>query len=615
MSNNINKKENALALNFLPITKNSFKITIWKRLYNLTEIQNYNKIKKYKLPNEKGDYIDFWVSFNEFEHSEKDFISSYTNIKLTKFFLYTLIKDKLNKNDLINDDLNKFTPYRIYIKTEKTNYGYRTIWMEPYFLKSKRRFGYLIDYFFKKNPEVPFNKEIQKLSFSLDYNFRTNVNFHIDKYRQIKKFIENNLIIFSDLQSDLKIENTFYNLEYEQLNSRMYIFNENKEYNSQFQGIKKYYPYKVINNQIKYIFIFHRDHKDYVNNLIKALNGKLFRTFPGLKMFNLHPLSKDNIKGINIEFFNEDLKSKIDKIDQNSIIIAVLPAKEEKFYYTLKNICLTNDIPLQTVHIETIINQNKFKWSTSGIALQIFTKLGGIPWLVKAKNSNCLIVGIGQSIEKSKNKNLRFFAYSVLLNSSGEFLTMEQIADAKDKNEYIQQIGKKISEIINNHKNYKKIVFHIPEKISFDAIKEIENALKNVKQNIELYIIRVNDNSKFFGYANNNSLIPYESSFIQLSEKEFLLWTEGLNYDNPTPRKRYSNPIYIEFYYTNQEKIDFNSFLQDILNLTGTNYRGFNAKSVPVSMYYPKIISNFYKKFMLYNLNVQPIKRDKLWFL
>jgi len=110
-------------------------------------------------------------------------------------------------------------------------------------------------------------------------------------------------------------------------------------------------------------------------------------------------------------------------------------------------------------------------------------------------------------------------------------------------------------------------------------------------------------------------LIPSESSYIQLNENEFLVWTEGLNYHNPRPLKRYGNPLYIQFFYSNQQNYAKELLLQDILNLSGANYRGFNAKALPVSLYYPKLISNFYKHFKEINLDQISVKTDKLWFI
>ena len=37
-------------------------------------------------------------------------------------------------------------------------------------------------------------------------------------------------------------------------------------------------------------------------------------------------------------------------------------------------------MPLQVISAQLIQRRDQFKWSVSNIALQIFTKLGGIPW-------------------------------------------------------------------------------------------------------------------------------------------------------------------------------------------------------------------------------------------
>ena len=139
-----------------------------------------------------------------------------------------------------------------------------------------------------------------------------------------------------------------------------------------------------------------------------------------------------------------------------------------------------------------------------------------------------------------------------------------------------------------------------------------EETLKKVNSDIELSIIKINDDSKFVGFnENENSLVPYESSFLQLSKKEYLLWSEGLNYHNKRVLKRYSSPLHITFFYSNKED-NFNEhhkYLQDILNLSGANYRGFNAKALPVSVYYPKLIAGFSKHFK--ELNLETLEIDK----
>jgi len=616
------KNDNTLDLNFLALKNQDFKFKIWRREYHPSEKQWDKTIKKYKLPDEQDNYKDYWVSFEKFENAGEFLAKSDYNPYLTIFYLFTLFEKKLQEQNIqFEKGIKKFAPFRIYIIVEETKYGKRTIFFEPYYLKSVKKLGFLVDYKFLKNPDIKFSKEIQKLSFSLDDNYRSNTGYHIDKYRYITNYLKQNLASFSSLTKDIIISESFEEIKCKQLKTKIYIFNGEKEHNSQFNGIMEYGPYEKIRNAdlINYVYVFLEDHRDYVRDLIKALNGKSFNTFKGLGKLKMHVQIKENTIGVPIKSFDINPYDILNQnnIKKNSIIIAVFPEKEENFYYKLKNYCLQNNIPLQMVHLETIINENQLKWSVSGIALQMFAKLGGSPWIVKTNNTDCLIVGIGQAIERdAQDKAIRFFAYSVLFDASGRFLSIEPLAYSTDKNEYLSKIAENVSKILKEYSGYKKIVFHIPEKIKDKTTKKIEEILRTSNKNIELYIIRINDDSKFFGYdTNNNSLIPYESSYIKLSRKEFLLWTEGLNYHNPKPRKRYSNPIYIDFYYSNQSKIDFDLFLQDILNLSGANYRGFNAKSLPVSMFYPKLIASFYKHFNGLNLQTKIEKRDKPWFL
>jgi len=609
-----------IALNFLPLNTSNFSFNVFTRKSSPNEKRWDENIRLLKLPDNDNKYINFWVSFEQSGDSKKNTINSNINIELTKWYLFTLLKNRLeNENIEFEPSEKSFNPFRIYIITEKiTGKGKKSVWMEPYYLKTKEEFGFLVDYKFIKDPNSVFDKYIQRLSLSLDNNYQLNKNFYIDKYRYIINFLEKKFSNFKELPQNLIIDTNFEKLTLKELKTKNYIFRNNNISNSQFNGLMQHEVFQPApnTNQLTYIYLIKNDTKQYANDLIKALNGE-FPTFKGVDKFGLPKQTKNNTRALIIDDYN-NFKDKLEEITSNNdfIIISIFPSKEEKFYYELKNYCLNKNIPLQTIHIETIANENKLKWSVSGIALQMFTKLGGVPWLVKTKNNNCLIVGIGQSIERTGENISRFFAYSVLLEASGKFLKIEPLADAHTKDDFLKAVADNIKRILDENKKYQKIIFHVPEKIKKETVKKIEEILRVSQQNVELYILRINDDSRFFGYdENNNSLIPYESSYIQLSENEFLVWTEGLNYQNPKPLKRYGNPLYIQFFYSNQQNYNKELLLQDILNLSGANYRGFNAKALPVSLYYPKLISNFYKHFKEINLDPISVKTDKLWFI
>ena len=59
-------------------------------------------------------------------------------------------------------------------------------------------------------------------------------------------------------------------------------------------------------------------------------------------------------------------------------------------------------------------------------------------------------------------------------------------------------------------------------------------------------------------------------------------WTGELEYLWPKVKDRLS---------------DLNRYLQDLFNETGTNWRGFNARSTPISTYYCRLIAKFLAAF------------------
>ena len=109
--------------------------------------------------------------------------------------------------------------------------------------------------------------------------------------------------------------------------------------------------------------------------------------------------------------------------------------------------------------------------------------------------------------------------------------------------------------------------------------------------------------------------MPLESSFLSLSNTEYLIWFEGMQFHNKNILKMIPGPIFIEFLWTNRDLLpsEKKNCLQDLLNLSGTNWRGFNSKNVPISIYYCKKISEFLANFQKEVHNIDNIPEP--WFL
>lgn len=634
-----------IKLNFLPIEQRDFSFRIFRKP-KLEEKNLDRELYTYSLPkstNAAEGRTGYLVSFEPkegFEPYDAFFLDSRD---MTKKYLTINLTKQLKAKSTFPFELieSRFHGDRIEFAIDEFKLGRRIIFLMPYFLEVRGKFGFLIDFRFAKRAEAPFDKEVQKLSLSLDKAGNSNKNYYTDKYRLIQSFLRDAYPDFHrfSLNNELEVSvsQSMYNMQIFQLGKKEYVFHHGSTSHSQFQGIRNYGPYRQLNGRVKYIFIFEDRYKSFANDLYLSLVGKLNPgTFSGLSsMFKLK-LGLDDVVRISLPDYSKPsllsavtsvkkLKEQEPTTDFISILIEDYSSEDRhdtasKYYYYLKYHFIKEDIALQVVNYRKLGAKNALKWSTSNLALQIFSKLGGVPWLVKPSNSNCLILGIGSSHKRDPetNKTTKYFAYTVCLDSSGLYKSLDILAEAEEEGTYLDQLRQNLVALLQSGKfnNYKTCVLHLPFKIKRSEVKALTEAIEGIKE-MNFVAIKVNLENKFFGYSNHNTLVPYESSCMQLSKREYLIWFEGLLYGKEVVDKRLSNPVHVEFLNIPEDK-EFNSrdFLQDVLNLSGANWRGFNSRSVPISIYYSKIITEYTKAFEeLEDYDEGAISNQRPWFL
>ncbi len=636
------KNDIEIRLNFFPLVKQDFEYSLWRKEYSQGEKRNEEFRDYYRntLPvqNDINQRKDYWVSFSEptIYGFEKYNCKPHYNHKLTQYLLFHLLKNR-SKYCI---DKDKFVIDGIYRK--KINYilqthpqGKEAVWLEPYYLNSENKFGYLADYKFIKNRDVPFTREIQKLSLSLDGNYRSNRNFYQDKYDKIKYFLKTYKgkifpIISEEIGVSIDIMDSFQKVKDTfSLKTKEYVFGNNNISNSQFKGLQTYGPLDKIQKTVQLVFIFQSRDKYLIDDLIEGLQGKSsYILFDGLKKFfdlNVNSYEKKEMDDFSDESLN-DIVTYLQETLKNPGINRILPIFvidkdiEEDTYYKIKNVLLNEEIPSQFVTRQLLKNRDSLNWSVSNIAVAIFSKLGGKPWKVKPSNEKCIILGIGQS-HLIRNGNVqKYFAYSVCTDSSGLYEKINVLGRSNSRENYLSQLKERLIETIKefSNKNYDKFVLHVPFKIKKYEIERIYEAIQeqsNIDSDHRFVILRVNQENKFFGYANTNSLVPYESAVLPLSSNEYLIWFEGLQYHRTKIIKRIPGPVYVQFYWANHDLdiTEKKSYLQDAINISGANWRGFNAKNLPISIYYCQLISKFLSKFPEEIEDVENIQNP--WFL
>jgi len=632
---------NKLRLNFLPVSVQNFEFKVWRRGYRGERREgSYSNSYRNTLPiiDDVNTRNDYWISFEPKENFEEFICKPHYNHRLTQHYLFYLLKLKLETSlSAAEYIISKKRFYkRVYLILNESDLGKETVWLEPYYLKPAKKFGFLIDFKFLKKRDVPYSREIQKLSLSLDRNYRSNRNFYLDKYQKIDealpRFKEKIFPMETSLGNQINISGSFEDLPFELLDVKQYIFNGGNTDVSQYRGLEKYGPLEPIHQPLK-IFIIYKEKEGYLADYLReGLLGELkYIRFPGLE--TIFRIKDVDISKKSLDQYGKDkILRLIESISTQTKDHMVLPImiieknKDDEIYYFVKYELLKRGYPIQFVTTQLIRNKEAFKWSISNIALQIFAKLGGKPWKVKPSSENSIILGIGQAHQKVNNEIRKYFAYSVCTDSSGIYRKIGVLGNSDREDNYLNQLKRNIIKLVEEFisEGYESIVIHTPFRMQKKELEAIYNSIQryyaeneNQLRYLDIIVLRINFKNKYFGFAYTNSMVPYESTFLRISETPsiYLVWFEGLQYHRETITKRIPGPIFIEFYWSNRDltRDDEVRYLQDVLNLSGANWRGFNAKNLPISIYYSQLIANFLKKFPNEVSNISEIKNP--WFL
>jgi hypothetical protein len=638
----------SISLNFLPLAENSFSFTVFRlEDSGQRKIELPEGVSKQSLP-VTPDNVDnrraYWVSLSEHNGFEPFECDARHNQYVTRDFLHNKLIASVRAAGLESYIFKELGigGKRVSFTLQEYPEGVETVWMEAYYLKSVDKFGFLTDFHFKRANNATFSKRVQQLSLSLDKRGGENKNFYSDRYDRLETFVHKYFDHIFPLDTEcgsIAVSRKLLLLPSKRLDKKTYIFCEEQPHDSQFMGIKQYHPLVPLERAPSIFFVYRQQDRLLSLDLYKALRGERFpRIFPGTESMFGFSLTSNNVQGISISDFKErEMRRARDTIlaagSTRVLAILIAPWDDEEVedsqdYFRTKHIFVSSGIPSQVVRLHTLESDSRLQWSTSNIALQCFAKLGGKPWKVRPRHTKCLIIGIGQSHREvqlaGKRSIEKYCAYSVLTDSSGLFEELRVLGRAESSEAYLRQLRKSIEDIVLGHSDrFERFVIHAPYKIRADELESIQKVLeimgtKGQKARKQFVVLKINAKNQFFGYSNtNNSLVPFESSYVSLARNEFLVWFEGLQYHNPKVVRRYSRPIHIAFHYSNTKLSmeDRLNYLQDTINLSGANWRGFNAKNLPVSIYYAQLISRFTNKFD--ELGLQEIQLNNLnpWFL
>jgi Piwi domain len=439
-------------------------------------------------------------------------------------------------------------------------------------------------------------------------------------YEQFNTTIKGNLT----LPDGLKVENfAFYNLSNSNFGSsiiskpRYYYYQDRTAKTFYNDAVKEQKPYtfdKFNGEEINILVLTPIVHEGSADELVAKLRPVLTDMFH-LPNINFDTITADIPNQTYIDAIDQKLSDKVYKL----AIVVVSQKDKEVFsiptspYYSSKAKLLNQKVPTQKVTIETIRKNDKIL--IESIALNIYSKMGGVAWAVEQTQREKVEIVIGISSTVDFNKN-RIIGFANIFDYNGNYLIGDcsYLSTQEDYLEnlkiYLIEVIKRVIEIKGIEKNEKfRLIFHLSKEAGKKTeLKAIDFALKAFSDyQIQFGIVHLSYEHNLRIFSNKGNTEPTRGTFVQIATFQALL-----HFGNRT-----RVPVLARLDQRSQFK-DIYDISKQVLYFSHLCYRNFRAANVPVTIKYPSLMAKLTHELMqVPNWDPKQLNRikEQLWFI
>jgi len=271
------------------------------------------------------------------------------------------------------------------------------------------------------------------------------------------------------------------------------------------------------------------------------------------------------------------------------------------------------------ISVNTLINTQNLQFTLENIALASYAKIGGIPWTISTeKEENVLLMGIS----RTKDDNGFLVGFITIFSYNGDFLLLNSAAPVVEWEKYLEHLSKLIIDSIKEYEMKRgepsKIILHISKRPGKKELEAVQKALQDFGHDIPYALIHLNEYSNFRIFDSTHpTYIPPKGLLVRLSSLEVLIVNRGrLN-----GWTKVGMPRVLNVRMDKRSTVNASEFLdlaKNVHDLCYVNWRGFNAKSIPITLNYSKLIATMIKNIGAKKWNDLVTKgklRDKSWYL
>jgi hypothetical protein len=393
-------------------------------------------------------------------------------------------------------------------------------------------------------------------------------------------------------------------------------------------GLSLYGPYDKSLMPVKSVrlaIMYPDKHEPRVADFLRAFTGGLQR-YPGyirwfrqgVEAFERYPISEITTEGY------ERVANDVSTRSYNLVFVVTEGFQRPNIVYQrIKTAFLKKGMPTQFLSsFRLYAGSEQLQWILSNIALSAYAKMGGTPWVIEAPERPEIVIGVSRAFDPKNNVVVGF---AVIFKQNGDFVLSYSVPPVTTWNEYEEGVEKLVYEAISEYRRIERdpaqIVFHFSKRPGKREIDSISRAIDRLGLDVKYALVHLNEFSGFRLFdTSHHSYVPLAGLKVRLSSHEALLLLDGR--DPRGARPFVGTPSVLDVTVDKRSTIDYKEYhriIDQVFYLAFVNWRGFNARTIPVTTNYAYLIAKVISGLESINdwneIITNGNLKDKAWFL
>jgi argonaute-like protein implicated in RNA metabolism and viral defense len=303
-------------------------------------------------------------------------------------------------------------------------------------------------------------------------------------------------------------------------------------------------------------------------------------------------------------------------------VIAAPVAGRTGLYPKVKALLLESGMPSQFINTNRLSSGEQFQWILANVSLACYAKIGNTPWVIEGPEKNEIVLGMSRSIDKKRNVIVGF---TVVFKQNGDFVLSQSESPVSTWDDYEESIEDLVTKAIQSYSRIESppdsLVFHFSKRTGRKEVLSVKRAIESSGLDMEYAIVHINTTSSFRAFDTSDpSYVPLKGLRVKLSARESVLL-----FDGRTPQRARTSAgtpnVYDATIDANStiERKEYYRIFQQIFNLSFVNWRGLNAKNIPVTINYSNLLARLLSEIgdsdQWNKIVAQQSLKRKAWFL